>query len=192
MAQVRLSIITELTRFAPTQSTILNFNSYALVGNTYMAANSSGIYSLGIDTGAGGGVSGGEMEWGGDGEVEWEDGDVIVWDDAAGTPISGYFKLPRTDFGIENEKRLRSMYVGYETDGSLLITITPDEDTTRSQDFTLTGRIDTQKQHSGRIALRRDLRGRYFDFKIANVNGSDFSIDSIKIVITVLGRKPRS
>jgi len=187
-----LTIITELTRFAPTQSNILNFNSYGLVNNIYMAVNSSGIYSLGIDTGAGGGVSGGAVEWGDGDAVEWGDDDEILWDDAAGTPISAYFKLPRTDFGIENEKRLRSMYVGYEADGSLLVTITPDEDTARSQDFTLAARIATQKQHSGRIPLRRDLRGRYFDFKIANVNGSDFSIDSIKLVITVLGRKPRS
>jgi len=187
-----LTIITELTQFAPTQSNILNFNSYGLVGNTYMAVNSSGIYSLGIDTGAGGGVSGGEIEWDDGDEIEWGDDDEILWDDAAGVPISAYFKLPRTDFGYVNDKRLRAMYVGYETDGNLLISITPDEDTTRSQDFTLTGAITTQKQHSGRIPLRRDLRGRYFDFKFANVAGSDFSIDSIKLIITVLGYGPRS
>jgi len=139
----------------------MNFNSYCQLGNSYLAANEDGVYSINEDA------------------------------TADGTDIDAYFKLPRTDFGIPNDKRLRAMYLGYETDGSLLITITPDEDSTRAKSFILAGRISTQKQHSGRIPLRRDLRGRYFDFKFANVDGADFSIDSIKLIVTVLGYGPR-
>lgn len=156
-----LSVLIELTQFAPTQSAVMDFNSFCRLGDTYLAVNENGIYSINEDA------------------------------DAAGTDIDAYFKLVRSDFGIPNQKRLRSMYVGYEASGSLLVTITPDEDTLRTKTFILPPVWDAQEQHSNRIPLRRDLRGRYFDFKIENIDGCDFSIDSIDLIVTILGKKPR-
>jgi len=154
-----LSIITELTQFAPTQSDVLNFNSYGLLGNKYLAANENGIYSM-LDS-----------------------------SDAAGTGIDAYFVIHRTDFGTSNQKHLRAMYVGYESTSRLIVTITVDENWSRS--FYLTPIRSGQKQHGNRVPLTRDLKGRYFEFKFQNVSGGDFSIDHIRVKQIKLNSKPR-
>ena len=154
-----LTVCIELNNFAPTQSTVMNFNGYCRVGEKYLAINSDGIYS------------------------------ILSSDQADGTDIDAYFKLPRTDFGIKNYKRLRSLYVGYEADGQLQFTITADESI--SSTYTLEPIRDNLKQHGSKINVSRKIIGRYFDLKIENVNGCDFSIDTIDATVIVLGRRPR-
>lgn len=154
-----LTIMTSLPNIASSQSAIMNFNGYCRVGEKYLAANSSGIYSIGINN------------------------------NADGTDIDAYFKLPRTDFGMKNYKRLRSLYIGYEADGQLQLTITADESISRT--YTLEPIRDNLKQHGSKINVSRKIIGRYFDLKIENVNGCDFSIDTIDATVIVLGRRPR-
>jgi len=155
-----LSITTELSKFAPTQTTLMGFNSYCKVGYRYLAADSDGLYA------------------------------IYEGEDANGTNIDSYFKLVRTDFGIANHKRLRAAYIGYEASGNLKLTITVDEKFKR--EFTLAPQQSGQLQHGIRVPLTRDLRGRYFEFKFENVSGCDFSIDSVKLIATVLGMTARA
>jgi len=152
------SIITEITQFAPTQSTVMNFNSYGNLGEQYLAANENGIYS------------------------------ICECNDADGSDIDGYFRIIKTDFGSSKQKVLNTIYVGYESEGSLFLKITIDDDYSRI--FTMPPvRID-MKQHGNEIPLTEDLEGRYFDFKVGNIGGGDFSVDLLDLNITILGFKP--
>lgn len=159
-AKQRFSLMLGLGNTAPTQSLINNFNSFSKIGDVYLAANEDGIHSVNQQC-----------------------------SDANGINIDAYFKLKKTDFGIPNEKRLRSMYIGYETSGSILMTITADEYFSRS--FILSPMSGLQMQHGIRVPLTRDLRGRYFEFYFENINGCDFSIDCIDLIAVILGRRPR-
>jgi hypothetical protein len=96
--------------------------------------------------------------------------------------ISAGFKLPTSDFGIENLKRLRFMYFGLEATGDLEIEIVADEGTTRTYDIALKR---SGRQQRVRIPIGRDINGRYFSFEIRNKSGCDFSLDSIKLLPVV-------
>jgi len=100
--------------------------------------------------------------------------------------IDSIVELPLTDFGISNQKRLRSVYFGYEAEGSLKLTVTNDEGNER--EYTLEATTNTQ--HGGKVSINRNGKGRYWQLKIENVEGCDFSIDSIEVIPVILGRKP--
>jgi len=95
-----------------------------------------------------------------------------------GTAIDAYFILATTDFGIENNKHIRKVYVGLETTGSLILELTADGRTTRT--YSMSTSVSGQQRL--RIPIGRDISGRYWTAKISNVNGSDFSIDKIEVL----------
>jgi len=45
-------------------------------------------------------------------------------------------------------------------------------------------------QRGVRVSVGRDGRGRYWQFRLDNVNGADFSLDGIQVDFLVLGRRP--
>lgn len=102
--------------------------------------------------------------------------------------IDSFFELLTTDFGIPNQKRIRKIYLGYETSGSLILEIKDDENNVRR--YTLAASLDDQRQHGARVAVGRDGKGRYWSFRLENVDGCDFSVDSLDALVTVLARKP--
>jgi len=96
--------------------------------------------------------------------------------------IDAWFHLNMTDFGISNPKRLRFMYFGFESDEDLKVTVYADEVVKREY-FIPSYR---PKQQRTRIPIGRDVKGRYWSFKIANINGCDFSMDSIMAMVVIL------
>ena len=108
--------------------------------------------------------------------------------DDNGTAIDAFFELLVSDFGIENVKRIRKIYIGYEAKEDLTVTVKDNEDNARS--YTLSY-LDYDRQNGGQVKVGRDGLGRYWQIRIDNVNGCYFAVDSIDILPVVLGRKPR-
>lgn len=83
---------------------------------------------------------------------------------------------------MDNPKRARFVYLGYEADGNLAVTVNFDDGTTtsRTYDSTKTG------QQRRRKSFSRNRKGRYCKVKVANVDGCDFSIDSIELLLIIL------
>jgi len=102
--------------------------------------------------------------------------------------IDSFFELLTTDFGIPNQKRIRKAYLGYEANGSLVLEVKDDENNSRR--FTVESILEDQRQYSAKVPIGRNGKGRYWTFKIENVSGCDFSVDSIDALITVLAKKP--
>jgi len=108
--------------------------------------------------------------------------------DDAGTEIDAFLELIVSDFGISNMKRIRSIYVGGESEGGLTLTLKDNENNSRI--YTLN--LDTgNKQSSAKIAVDRAGIGRYWSLRIDNVGGVYFAIDDIEVLAVILGRKPR-
>jgi len=101
--------------------------------------------------------------------------------------IDAFFELSLTDFGVPNQKRIRKVYLGYEASGSLVLEVKDDDNNVRR--FTITAALDNQRQHGVRVPVGRDGKGRYWAFRLENVEGCDFSVDSMDALITVLSRK---
>jgi len=106
----------------------------------------------------------------------------------AGSAIQASFKLLTSDWGVENLKRIRSIYIGYETKGDLELTTFSDEDNVKVYNLPY---HKWNRQGSNKVNGRRDAQGRYWSIKISNVNGSSFAIDSIDILPIILNKKPR-
>lgn len=96
-----------------------------------------------------------------------------------GVDIDAYFEPVLSDFGDAHPKRIRFLYLGYEADGQITVTTSDGlpEESAESETKTITPRFSGQQRV--RISVTRALHGRYWSFRIANKNGSDFSVDSI-------------
>lgn len=153
-----LGLCLGLEKVAPTQYRSYNFNSMCKFGDIHLGANGSGIFIL-------------------------DSGDLDATDD-----IEAFFELVTSDWGIPNPKRIRSLYVSYETNGNLMLTLKDDDGNQRN--YMLDPIHLANKQHTAKVTIGRDGRGAYWMVRIDNVNGSDFSVDRIQAVPIVLGKKP--
>lgn len=100
-----------------------------------------------------------------------------------GIAIGAYFSIIMTNLGIANQKRIRSGIISGEG-GDLKVTIIFDDDSQYEAYVTPSG------TGAGKFNGIRSQKGEYFQIKIQNVNGSDFSIDQIDVTPIILGLKP--
>jgi len=145
-------VAVNLRGFAATQLLGFEFNSMVNFNGMKIGANSSGLYEI-------------------------DEGEL----DADGH-IDAYFILHTTDFGLQQNKGLRFAYIGLESTGYLVLTLTSDGGVERRY---LVNPPRKRGQYRVRVHIGRDQYGRYWSFKIENKDGCDFSIDSIKILPVV-------
>jgi hypothetical protein len=106
-----------------------------------------------------------------------------------GVEILSLTELARTDFGISNEKRVRKVWVGYQSLGELLFLVSADGGDW--EEFTMPENQGELNQKGAEFTLPRSMHGRYWQFAIQNPNGVDFSIDQIQVMLVVLNKRPR-
>ena len=92
------------------------------------------------------------------------------------TVIDGALTLPTVDLG-EMYKRIRYVYFGLEGTGNLRLTVTTDLTTVR--EYTIP--LDGTGQQRVRVKLDRNVKGRYWAFRIVNLQGCDFSLDEVQV-----------
>jgi len=159
MADERFGISLNLKRVAPTQYRNFNFNSMCVFQGQPLATSVDGLYSL----------------------------DDANDDD--GTDINSYVEFPTSDLGQLVAKRFRKMYIGYETSGSIVVTVKVDGDI--EQSYTLSPDQVGQIQHRGILPMSRSQKGVYWIFKVENVDGADFSVDNIEGIPVVMTKGRR-
>lgn len=135
------------------------FNSMAKVGSKYLATSPDGVYEL-----------------------------AGTNDD--GVDISASVILPTTQLSTEEVpddvmKRLPTAYLGVSTAGDLVLRVTANG---VDNYYTLTGTTATGV-HTGRMMLGRGVAARYWDFELTNVNGADFTLESITFHPVALARR---
>ena len=155
-----LGLCLQLERMAMSQYANWNFNSMTKFNGQYLGANENGLFVL-------------------------SDGDL----DGV-SEIPAFFELLTSDWGIENQKRVRSIYVGYETNGRLKFAV-KDDDGNETEYILEANHLDNA-QHGAKLPGSRKSKGRYWMVKVDNMNGADFSVDNIRILPVILGKKPSS
>lgn len=136
-----------------------NFNSFAKLNGRYFGATDAGIYEL---TGA----------------------------DDDGTDIDASIVLPTTDFPTDQVaadvlKRLPTVYLGVNTLGGMMLKVTANG---ADNFYTLSG-TTTTSLHTGRMLLGKGVAARYWDFELTNVDGADFTLESITFYPVALTRR---
>jgi len=110
-------------------------------------------------------------------------------DDDDGTHIDAFIETLVTDLGVANPKRMRRLILGYEANGTLKLTTTTNELRQRKTYVYPAGK--DRLQGGGTASGRRDQKGRYWQYRIDNTDGCDFSIDSLEVIPTVLALRRR-
>ena len=154
-----LGICLNLRQLAPSQYANYNFNSFCELGEDVLAAGDDGIFTL--------------------------DGT----DNDNGTPITAYFEPLLTDLGIANPKRMRGLYLGYEANGTIKVTVEVDELHERIEYVFPAGK--GRLQGGGRASGRKDQTGRYWKYQIKNTRGCDFSVDRLEVIPIILPPRKR-
>lgn len=148
--------------FAASQYTNYDFDSLVEIDGKVVAVGEDGIFTL---------------------EGQTDDG----------TNIDAFVELPITDLGSSLLKRLRKVLVGYEAEDAIKATLVYDEDANKTGTYLLPPRKKGQTEHSSGVTIQRSNgSGRFFQLKIANTNGCDFSIDTLEAEIYYLPRRIRT
>ena len=93
--------------------------------------------------------------------------------------ISAWFELPNTQLGSDKVKQGRRLYVGGEFNGSMTIKATTSGETVAERTYNITPRNTSYVQHTIQVPMDHTQKGEYWGFTVANVAGSDFSLDFI-------------
>ena len=146
------TIRTNLKINASTQYTNTNFKGMCRFNGQTIAAGATGLFRLGCGS------------------------------DDNGTDISTYFIPLLSDLGEKTEKRAEFLYLGYQADGNLNVSLTGDEKTTIGP-YTIETDL-TKGQQRRRVKLGRGMAFTYGSFKIENIDGAYFAVDSIQALLS--------
>lgn len=92
------------------------------------------------------------------------------------TMKEAYFLTGTMDFGINNDKRLRYVYLSLESTDNLSLTINTEKVAAITFPVTIAG----TGQQDVRVSITRNLYGRFWTFKVSGT--CDFSIDEIRVL----------
>lgn len=151
----RQTLLLNTHNFAASQFFNHSANSAAMFGGKLLFATADGLYESGGDN----------------------DGYVDVDGMPTPVPIAAHVVFPITNFGYQGQKSPRSMLIGGRFDGQMQVSITDENEVT--QDYPS---IEMDHESGTKLALRTDQRSRYLKTKIANVDGSDFSLESMELI----------
>jgi hypothetical protein len=110
-----------------------------------------------------------------------------------GAAILAWIDTPLHDFGDYRQKRIEAYDIGYESAGSITVTLYSDEDTAHAREFTLSPVKSGQAQQGVTKTLAKSAygKGRYHKVRVANVAGCDFSLDYLALAPVFLQRRSR-
>lgn len=105
----------------------------------------------------------------------------ITGGDDNGTNIVSYCEPFTTDFGIDEQKRLRCVYLALEADGDMSLKVTTEE----SSQVTYTIPASSGQQ-ARKVNINRSQRGRWWTFQVYG-DGVIYALDELRALVIVRG-----
>jgi hypothetical protein len=103
---------------------------------------------------------------------------ALTGDTDVGNPISASLTVGKSNLGGKGVQRVLTGYVGYRASGDLELTLITD-DHHENVYVLVPRRLD--EQHTSRVKFGHGVKGTYWQFKLANVDGSDFCLDKVEL-----------
>jgi hypothetical protein len=115
---------------------------------------------------------------------------ILEGEDDAGTDIDAEVVSLMLDFDTSKLKRMSTAYIGYTSDGQLLLKVRSIDQGLYAEDW-YAGRNTTAQTTPGqnRMKIGKGLRSRYWTFELVNIAGSDFELDKVELYPIVLQRR---
>jgi len=149
----------ELTEKALSTYDLPAFNSLVNFNGVYLGATSAGIFAL---TGTADGAA----------------------------AIDAVLRTGKTDFGTRNLKRIERIWVGYTCDGEMDLTVITTDDA--GDELRTTYRLPATGGtglHGNSVKIGQGLVSLHWQFEAANVDGCNFSLDTIEPKPLILQRR---
>jgi hypothetical protein len=105
-------------------------------------------------------------------------------DDDAGRPIHASATVAQTNFGSTKNKRIPYVYVGMRSAGAMQLKAIANNQSDRYYALNAIGGA----VRGSRADIGKGLEGQYWQFRVDNVDGADFELDSIEFKPSVLSR----
>lgn len=102
-------------------------------------------------------------------------------DDDDGSDIDAFFEVGPDQLGRANHKRLRRAYFTGEFEGDMTLTVKNDESNSRTYQAKPSNK--TMLEHEFSVNIGRDGIGYNWWFRVDNLDGCDFSIDAISLLV---------
>jgi hypothetical protein len=103
----------------------------------------------------------------------------------SGDDINASIEIAITDFGVTNKKRIRALYISGKAADDLTVTITADEKEDQQRSYSL-DTLHHDQITERKLPVGRDDSGKYWQVKIENVRGCDFTIDALSALLLIL------
>lgn len=115
---------------------------------------------------------------------------VLDGEDDAGADIDAKITSLMLDFDTTKLKRMSTAYMGYTSNGQLLLKIRS-VDQGQFVEYWYEGRNPDEQVPPGqnRMKIGKGLRSRYWTFELVNIDGSDFELDKVELYPIVLQRR---
>jgi len=115
---------------------------------------------------------------------------ILDGEDDAGTNIDAEIASLMLDFDTSKLKRMSTAYIGYKSDGQILLKVRSEEQGTYAERWYEARDSDAQTVSShNRMKIGKGLRSRYWTFELVNIEGSDFELDKVELYPIVLQRR---
>ena len=110
--------------------------------------------------------------------------------DDAGDNIAAEITSLMLDFDTSKLKRMSAAYIGYTSDGQLLLKVRAVDQGIHVEHW-FAGRNQDEQTSPGqdRMKLGKGMRSRYWTFELVNIGGSDFELDKVELYPIVLQRR---
>ena len=105
-------------------------------------------------------------------------------DNDAGRPIHASATVAQTNFSNTHDKRIAYVYVGIRSTGAMQLKAIANNQSDRYYALNSIGGA----VRGSRADLGKGLTGQYWQFRVDNVNGADFELDTIEFKPTILSR----
>lgn len=104
-----------------------------------------------------------------------------------GQEIRAGVQMAKSDYGLENNKRVDTAYLAARASGNLRLSVSTNNGAVGY--YLLTP--DAEEMSAVRVPLGRGLEGRYWTWRVDNVDGCDLELESLVFTPTILKRKGR-
>ncbi len=103
--------------------------------------------------------------------------------------ISAHIRTGLTDFGTQLKKQVHDAYIGYTTDGRLLLKVITTDAGARKENWYALNAKEIEASSDNRFRISKGLKSVYWQFEVANVDGADFDISNMTVWPFVLHRR---
>lgn len=134
------------------------FNSFARIGDSYLAATDEGLY-------------------------------VLDGDSDEGEQIDAHVTTMMLDFGTSKQKRVVSAYLGYTSNGKMVLKVRSVDDGLLVENWYEANEKQAEAPVDGYASLGRGMKSRYWQFSLANDAGAEFEVDQLELYPLILSRR---